>query len=123
MNAFAKVLLGSRTQQCPRDPTHRHFQSVSPNDWYCLDFQHNILVLLVSKFYIGAPGWLSCLSGQLLISAQVMISGSWDQAPYGGPHWMWSVLKILRLSLSLFHSPRPHIHSLSLKQQQPQQTM
>ena len=31
----------------------------------------------------GAPGWLSQLSIQLLISAQVMISHSWDPVPTG----------------------------------------
>ena len=33
----------------------------------------------------GAPGWLNQLSIQLLISAQVMISGSWDQAQRRAP--------------------------------------
>ena len=27
---------------------------------------------------IGMPGWLSGLGGQLLISTQIIISGSWD---------------------------------------------
>ena len=34
----------------------------------------------------GAPGWLSHLSGQRLILAQVMILGLWDQAPGQAPH-------------------------------------
>ena len=33
---------------------------------------------------VGVPGWLSWLSNWLLILAQVMISGSWDQA------WPWA---------------------------------
>ena len=31
----------------------------------------------------------------LLISAQVMISQSWDGALHEAPHWAWSLLKIL----------------------------
>ena len=34
----------------------------------------------------GAPGWLSRLSVQLLISAQVMIPRSWDQASQQALH-------------------------------------
>ena len=37
--------------------------------------------LCLCFYNLGAPGWLSRLSVLLLISAQVMISGSWDQAP------------------------------------------
>ena len=46
-------------------------------------------------------GWLSWLSVWLLISAQVMISWSWDQAPHWVLCWLWSLLGILSLSLSL----------------------
>ena len=41
----------------------------------------------------GLPGWLSQLSIQLLISAQVLISGLWIQAPHWAPHLAWSLLK------------------------------
>ena len=34
---------------------------------------------------LGAPGWLSQVSIQLLILAQVMIPGSWDQVPCQAP--------------------------------------
>ena len=32
-----------------------------------------------------APGWLSGLSIQLLLSAQVTVSGSWDRVPHRAP--------------------------------------
>ena len=57
--------------------------------------------LLYQKASLGAPGWLSQLSGQLLISAQVKISGSWDQAPCGAPRPAGSLREILSLSLPL----------------------
>ena len=56
--------------------------------------------------FIGAPGWLSQSSCHLLIMAQVMISGSWDQAPHWAPH-----------SSGRFFLPTPapaHMSSLSL---------
>ena len=46
------------------------------------------------------PGWLSRLGCQLLISAQVMISGSWDQAQHWAPCSVGS-------SLNDFLSPFP----------------
>ena len=58
----------------------------------------------------GAPGWFSQPSVQLLISAQVMIPGSWDRAPYWSPPWVWSLLKNLPLCAS-----SQLIHSLSKK--------
>lgn len=48
----------------------------------------------------GAPGWLSQLSSQLLILAQALISGSWDQAVLSGES-----ASGFSLSLSLF----PHL--------------
>ena len=47
------------------------------------------------------PGWLSQLNIWLFILAQVMISGSWDGAPHGAPHWIWILLQILFLPLPL----------------------
>ena len=41
----------------------------------------------------GAPGWLSSLSGWLLISTQVMIPGSWDQALHWIPRSAGSLLE------------------------------
>ena len=43
----------------------------------------------------GTPGWLSWLNVQLLISAQVVIPESWDQALGWALHQAWSPLKIL----------------------------
>ena len=41
-----------------------------------------VIILYFTKLnHFGAPGWLSRLSARLLISAQVMIPWSWDQAP------------------------------------------
>ena len=64
------------------------------------------------KFYNKrVPGWLSQLSIQLLISAQVMTTKLWDEAPCWALHWVWSLFKIpppppsLLLSLSLSLSP------------------
>ena len=72
---------------------------------------------------IGAPGWPSWLSVQLLILAQVMILGLWDQALHRVPCWVWSLFKILSFLLLL---PAPstsacactftHVHPLSLSQ-------
>ena len=55
-------------------------------------------------WHSGAPGWLSGLSVQLLISAQVMIPGLWDWAPCWALHWAWSLLKVPP-TLSLCPSP------------------
>ena len=47
------------------------------------------------------PGWLRPLNYGLLISPQVMISGSWDRAPYWALLWALSLLKILSPSVPL----------------------
>ena len=62
-----------------------------------------------------APDWLSQLSVGLLISAQVMISGSRDQAPCWTPYWAQSLLKILSLSLPLTLPLLTIVCALSLK--------
>jgi len=41
---------------------------------------------------VGVPGWLSRLSVWLLTSAQVVVSGSWDQAPCRALCSAWSRL-------------------------------
>ena len=74
---------------------------------------HKILTLDTKKHKklktFGATGWLSQLSVQLLILAQVMLSTSWDQANVG-LRAQWGIyLRIL--SLSLCSSPA---HALSL---------
>ena len=51
---------------------------------------HRFVYLINKMFGKGAPGWLSQLSIGLLISAQVLISGSWVQAP----HWILSTLSV-----------------------------
>ena len=54
------------------------------------------------KMDVGAPGWLSRLSGQLLIPTQIMISQSREFEPHmGSVLTVWSLLGILPLSLSL----------------------
>ena len=60
-----------------------------------------------------APGWLSWLSDWLLISAQVMISGSCDGAPCWAPSSAWSLLEIPRLPLPT--TSWVHVCFLSLK--------
>ena len=57
---------------------------------------------VLKKLPMGAPGWLSWLSVWLLISAQVMISGSWDRAPHRALPWAWTLLGILSLPPSPF---------------------
>lgn len=37
----------------------------------------------IKLYMLGAPGWLTWVSFWLLVSVQVMISGSWDRAPGG----------------------------------------
>lgn len=48
---------------------------------------------LRKSIVLGAPGWLSQLSIQLLISAEVLISESWVQALRWAPGWVGSLLK------------------------------
>lgn len=42
------------------------------------------LAILIKIFSFRDAWWLSWLSGWFLISAQTMISGSWDQIPASG---------------------------------------
>ena len=58
---------------------------------------------------IGAPGWFSQLSVQLLISAQVTISGLWDWAVYWALHTVGNLFEILS------HPAAYSVISLSLK--------
>ena len=62
-------------------------------------FRVEVTCCLLKSWGGGAPGWFSWLSIQLLISAQVMIPGLWDQAPVLDSVQVWSLLKILPLSL------------------------
>ena len=65
-----------------------------PVDWNATD---RILTLMTFNSkepgYHWAPGRLSRLSVRLLISAQVLISGSWVQSLHWAPQWAWSYLK------------------------------
>ena len=54
------------------------------------------LIVFLKSITSGVPGWLSRLSVQLLISAQVLISGFWVQALCWAPHWAWSLLKKIK---------------------------
>ena len=54
------------------------------------------------KETFGVPGWHSWLSVQLLVSAQVMVSGSGDQALHWALHSSWSLLK-------MFSPPAPPV--------------
>ena len=63
----------------------------------------------------GAPGWLSRLSIWLLILSQVMNSRLWDWTPHLALCCVWSLLKIL--SLSLWPS-----HMLALKKKKKSST-
>ena len=56
----------------------------------------------------GVPGGLHRLRVWLLVSVQVMISGSWDRTLYLAPCWVWSLLKILSFALPL---PLPAVHT------------
>ena len=62
---------------------------------WLLYFYHNF----ARSYHWGVPGWLGQLSIWLLISVQVMILGSWDQAPRQAP--VWSLLVPLPLLLPL----------------------
>lgn len=51
--------------------------------------KHTINILGGKRLEIrrsGPLGWFSQLSLQLLVSTQVMVSGSWDPAPLQAPH-------------------------------------
>ena len=55
------------------------------------------ILILFLKIFFGAHGWFSQLRVWLLISAQVMIPGSWDWALCWATWWAWRLLKILSL--------------------------
>ena len=57
----------------------------------------NLAAVRIKNGVLEAPEWLRRLSVRLLISAQVMVPGSWDGALHWDPHWAWSLLKILSL--------------------------
>ena len=69
-------------------------------------FQADLTITHVKKYILGAPGWLSLLSIQLLISAQAMISRFTGSKPVLGsvlPAQSWD----LGFSLSLSLRPYP----------------
>ena len=53
----------------------------------------NVSINSLQKTTLGAPGWFSQLSCQILILAEVMISGSWDGASYWAPRSVGSLLQ------------------------------
>ena len=67
---------------------------------YIFFHQVSIQVFCLFKKTLGAPGWLSQLSIQLLISAQVL-RGSWVRAPHWALHWQCGACLGFSLSFSL----------------------
>ena len=47
------------------------------------------------KSYSSTDDWMAQLSVWLLISVQIIISGSWDPAQYWAPHWAWNLPPLL----------------------------
>ena len=92
----------------------KHFR-IMPDTECLVNFIINMWIFINSSYprmclkavIVEVHGWLSQLSIHILISAQVMISRSWDWAL----HWAWSLLKIFPCSLP---SVLPLLLSLSL---------
>ena len=77
----------------------------------CVDVKFNMSIKITSW---GVPGWLSLLSPQLLILAQVMILQFMGSGPTSGSVLtVWSLFGILSLPLSLCPSPT-HVLSFPL---------
>ena len=73
--------------------------------WYftpIILFTCTFVLSLRKTAWSGEPKWLSRLNVRLLVSALVVISGSWAQALRWGPH---SVGSLLPLFLSIFPHP------------------
>ena len=63
-----------------QDPTFMfYFSSLCVFKYFTMWLKPYINLVFKKMYNSGVPGWLSRLSIWLLISAQVMISGSWDQ--------------------------------------------
>ena len=67
-----------------------------------------------TQYETAVPGWLSQLSIQLLVLAQVMFSGLWDWAPCRAPCWTWKLLGIFSLPFPYPQCLNVCPHSLSL---------
>ena len=79
-----------------------------------LFFHLDLSDFMLKNWKVGAPGWLSQLSVQLLVSAQVMISWLVDSSLSYSVLTAWSLLGIL--SPSVFSPPLFSVYlSLSLK--------
>ena len=92
--------------------------------WDCKVLYQNVLWLLqlqtsllsLKDYCPGAPGWLSWLSVQILVSARIMISWLMSLSPASGSALtVWSLLGILSLFLSLLSLPCSRAVSLCLK--------
>ena len=84
---------------------------------YCVT-QSVILMLFCCKHShfqrsssVAMTGWLSWLGDQVLVSAQVMVEGLWDWAPFWAPCSVENLFDILSPSLS---APHPCASAYSL---------
>ena len=86
----------------PQDPSKvREGTSVVPQHPTVTNNDIHTASLLMAKWgdgikmipNLGGTWWLSWLSVWLLISAQVLTSRSWVQAPWWALYWVWSLLK------------------------------
>lgn len=78
--------------------------------WKFISWSQESFQSLLEYKYSGASGWCSPLSSQLVVSAPVMISGSWDGAQHLA-RALWRVCLSFSCPLSL---PLPTSLSLSL---------
>lgn len=91
------------------------------SSWKHVKFLLRLFTDVESKAFkdiVGACGWLSWVGSEVLISTQVMISGSWDPAQCGAPCSAGSLLEVSLSSstsaplptCSLFLSPPSNIN-------------
>ena len=93
----------------------QNYESSSYGEWKLkVDYKLQHFQLESKLLIDGAPWWHSLLSSQYLVSAQVVISGSWDQAPRQTPRQTPSSVQSLPGFLSLSTPPLVHALCLSL---------
>ena len=83
------------------------FRMILDNKWINMSVTQFICNHCVYIYSWGPPGWRSQLSARLLVSAQVVISGSWDWALHQALRSVGNLLQFvfLHLSPSLCLSP------------------